>query len=433
MGSIGTNEAVKVPIKHKLHYAWVILIAACVLNIASRGSGASFGVFVDPLVKLFGWSRGEVSLGYSLAFLMGLPAVIGVGWLGDRYGTRRLMLVASLVIATGTVLLGNITQLWQFYLFYGLFVGSLGRVAFTLLIPITITRWFHSKLGMAMGLYWASVGLGPLIFAPLFRWLIDTQGWRWTFSTMGIILGSMLILFSLLIRGHPREKGMTPYGAEHMSSDLPTPVASTTPRVGLRAVMAKPHVWYLTAIHHLGCVGHSIILAHVVSMATFQGVSGVTAAGILSTIAGASVVSRFLFSFFTERLGGRTLLTIAMITQSTPVLILLWAREPWAFYLFAIVFGLGYGGEMVGFPIINRQLFGIDAPLSSIYSFEMVGASTGMALGGWLGGMLFDVSGTYTWSILTSIVVGYLGLPFAIALPRRKRRVIPGTKAAGYV
>ena len=87
---------------------------------------------------------------------------------------------------------------------------------------------------------------------------------------------------------------------------------------------------------------------------------------------------------------------------------------------------------MVGFPIINRQLFGIDAPLSSIYSFEMVGASTGMALGGWLGGMLFDVSETYTWSILISVVVGYLGLPFALSLPRRRHRVMPGTKVVGH-
>ena len=80
-----------------LHYAWVILLAACVLSIVARADSASFGVFVDPLVALFGWKRGDISFAYSLAFLLGLPATI-MGWLGDRYGARPLMLGASILI-----------------------------------------------------------------------------------------------------------------------------------------------------------------------------------------------------------------------------------------------------------------------------------------------------------------------------------------------
>lgn len=429
-GYDGTRESPKKP---RLHYAWVVLIAACVLNVASRADSASFGVFIDPLVSLHGWSHGEVSLAYSLAFLAGLPAVVGMGWLGDHWGAQRLMIGASLVIATGTVLLGTVTELWQFYIFYGLFVGSLGNAAFSVLLPVTISRWFYHKVGIATGIYWAALGVGPLIFAPLFRWLIDTRGWQWTFTTVGIVLGAVLILFSFFIRGSPREKGLTAYGAERLESDPSTSTRNATGRVGLRVLLAKPSIWYLAVIHHLGCAGHSIILAHVVSMATFQGVPGVTAAGVLSTIAGVSIVSRFLFSVLTERLGGRLLLSIVMIAQSSSAVILLWAREPWSFYLFAVVFGLCYGGEMVGFPIINRQLFGTEAPLSSIYSFEMLGASTGMALGGWLGGMLFDLSGTYNWAILASMAAGYLGLPFALMLPRYRRTATPGPEAGVHV
>ena len=161
-------------------------------------------------------------------------------------------------------------------------------------------------------------------------------------------------------------------------------------------------------IHHVGCVAHPIILAHVVSMATFKGIPGVEAAGVLATIAGTSVISRFAFSVMADRLGGRITLTLALLGQTLPVIILFFATEAWVFYLFAVVFGLSYGGEMVGFPIINKQLFGSKAPLSSIYSFQMVGGGTGMALGGWLGGGLFDMTGDYTWSLLTSLVVGLL-------------------------
>jgi len=435
MSKLVTDETIG---KHKLHYAWIILITAMVLNVVSRADAASFGVFIDPLVKNFGWSRGEVSLAYSLSFIAGIPAVVGMGWLGDRYGARTLMLIASLVISSGTILLGTISQLWQFYLFYGLFVGSMGNAAFTVLLPVILTRWFHQKLGVALGLYWAALGMGPLIFAPLFRWLIENRGWRFTFFTMGMILGGVLVLTASFIRGKPQEKGLLPYGMSRpvgtpVGQPVPRPVGAPAPKGALRAIAAQPTVWYLAAIHHLGCIGHSILLAHVVSMATSQGIPGVMAAGVLSTIAGASILSRFLFSVFTEKLGGRNLLTIALIAQGTPVMILFWAHSPWVFYLFAVVFGLSYGGEMVGFPIINRQLFGAEAPLNSIYSFEMVGASTGMALGGWLGGALFDVTGTYNWAIIASIGATYLGIPLALLLPRNKRQAVAATAAPSRV
>ena len=103
------------------------------------------------------------------------------------------------------------------------------------------------------------------------------------------------------------------------------------------------------------------------------------------------------------------------------MVILFFATDAWVFYLFAIVFGLCYGGEMVGFPIINKQLFGAKAPLGSIYSFEMMAAGTGMALGGWLGGFLFDMAGHYTWSLAASLVIGFLGLPLALSLPRHRK------------
>jgi len=164
-------------------------------------------------------------------------------------------------------------------------------------------------------------------------------------------------------------------------------------------------------------------------MAIVQGVSGMEAAGVLGTVAGASAVSRFASAILAARFGGRILLTLALIGQGAPILILFFANEAWTFYAFALIFGLCYGGEMVGFPIINRQMFGVAAPLGTIYSFQMVGAGTGMALGGWLGGFLFDVSGAYTWSIAAAILTTALGIPLALALPRHKRPPAAGPKA----
>ena len=423
------NRKVAAIKKFKLHYAWVILFSACVLNIASRADAGSFGVFVEPLVEIFGWSRGDISVAYSLAFIVGLPAVVIMGWLGDRYGARPLMIGAAMLITAGTFLLGTITELWQFYVFYGFFVGSMGHAAYTVLLPVILTRWFNRHMGLAVGIYWAAMGVGPMIFAPVFRWLIDTRGWERAFTLIAIIVGSILITFSLLIRSSPREKGLSPYGGEDSTSEPRSSAVSGAGTASLHRILSERPVWLLIGIHHFGCVGHSVILAHIVSMAIVQGVSGMEAAAVLSLIAGGSAVSRFASAILADRFGGRILLTAALIGQCAPIFILFFAQEAWGFYLFALIFGLCYGGEMVGFPIINRQLFGAAAPLGTIYSFEMVGAGTGMALGGWLGGFLFDLSGAYTWSIVAAILTTSLGVPMALALPRHKTPPAAGRKA----
>ena len=406
--------------KSNIHFAWIVLAAACVLAIAARADSASFAVFVDPLVARFGWSRGDISFAYALAFLLGLPATIAMGWLGDRFGARPLMLCASLLISGGTIMLGTITELWQFYLYYALFVGSMGHAAFTVLLPVILTRWFKRHMGLAIGIYWGALGAGTVLFAPLFSWLIETRGWQQAFTYIGVGLGLVLFGFSLLIRSRPADKGLTAFGDD--DGTIAASAAAAAPRaVKLRELLRQRPLWYLMGIHHLGCAGHAVILAHGVSMAMIAGVPPVEAAGVLATIAGFSAFSRFAFSILTDRFGGRACLTVAIFGQSTSILILLIATQSWHFYAFAAIFGICYGGEMVGFPIINRHLFGANAPLGSIYSFQMFGASTGMALGGWLGGMLFDATGTYTAAIVVAAVIGYLGVPLALWLPRHQR------------
>jgi len=414
--------------KSGLHYAWVVLLAACVLSVVSRADSASFAVFVDPLAELFNWKRGDISLAYSLAFLCSMPAMLVFGWLGDRYGARILMIGASIMISAGTVLLGMIQELWHLYVLYGVFVGALGNAAFQVLLPVIVTRWFEKKMGLALGFYWAALGAGPAIFAPFFRWMIETRGWESTFLVTGLGFGVILLAFSMLIRTSPAEVGLSAYGADDAGAKGAS--AGTGVAVSLRSVLANRPVWLLMGCHHLGCAGHAVILAHGVSMATHHGIPGLQAAGVLSTIAGVSIVSRFTFSLLTERFGGRTVLTWAILGQSMSILMLLFATEAWHFYVFAVIFGICYGGEMVGFPIINRQMFGTSAPLTSIFSFEMIGASTGMALGGWIGGVLFDHSGNYTSAILVAAGIGFIALPLALWLPRHKREPAPAPVAS---
>ncbi|MDO8635606.1 MAG: MFS transporter [Dehalococcoidia bacterium] len=411
---------------HQLHYAWVILAAVIVINTLSSGVRLSFGVFIDPLEAQFGWSRGAISFAYTITFLAALPATVLVGRLGDIVGVRRLVSLAAITTAIGLILTAFISRLWHFYIFYGVIVGGLGTALYQVLMPVTITKWFDKKLGLAMGIMWTSLSIGPIIFSPLIRWLLENKGWKPTMIAMGLGLGIGLTVMSFFLRGNPKEKGLKPYGAsvEEIKEKTPTSTPSQkSPSMSFSQVRRQPVFWALISTHFLGCVSHSIPLAHIVSMATGTGIPGVTAAGLLSALSASALGSRFFMSILSERGGSRITLGLAFLFQGTPLLILLWFNQLWGFYLFAILFGIGFGGEMVGYPIFNRQLYGINAPLSLIYSFEMIGALLGMALGGWVGGYLYDVSGNYTWTIITAVVASYIGLAFVTLLPRHRNKI----------
>ncbi|MBI4307727.1 MAG: MFS transporter [Chloroflexi bacterium] len=413
------------------HYAWVVL--ACTMAVATVASGIrlSFGVFIDPLVEQYGWSRGEISVAYALVFLSAAPLTLVAGWLADTYGPRRIILAGAFLFTFGMILTGTATQLWQFYVYYGVLLGGLGTTLFTMLLPVVLTRWFQARMGLAVGLLWASVGIGPVILPLVLRGVIGAVGWQQAFLVVGIPTGLIILLSGIFLRNKPQDMGLTPYG-QAASEPQERVAEDRAPAVTFATVRTNRFFWFLVLVHFMGCVGHSILLAHTVSMATIAGVPSLVAAGVLSVISAASIISRFTMSLMTEKKGGRWTLTLAFLLQTTPVLMLLWAHDTWSFYLFAALFGLGYGGEMVGFPIINRHYYGERAPLNSIYAYEIAGAMLGMAVGGWLGGALFDLSGSYTWSIIAALAFGYAGLVPILLLPvHRPGRLVVAPAPAG--
>lgn len=398
------------------HYAWVVLTGAMVVVALSAGVRFSFAVFVSPLAEGFGWSMGAISFAYFLGYISAVPFSLAAGWLADSVGVRPVMAVSVALFTLGMILTATMTELWQFYLFFGVLAGGVSIVSAGLL-SAAVTRWFHRRLGMAVGLVFTSTGSGPLLLAPLFSWGIASAGWTKTFLLIGILGGGLMMVAALLLRSHPREMGTTPYG------EVPgAPAAKPAPSVTLRMVQGDRSFWFLITIHLLGCVGHSVLLAHVVRLALLQGVPGMLAAGLISAMSGTSVVSRFFTPILTERWGGRATLALGFLLQSLGAWMFLGAESPFAFYLVTILFGLGYGAEMSGFPIINRQYYGASAPLNSIHAWEWSGGLIGMGLGGWLGGVLFDWSGSYTWSIWLASLAGLAAMPFILSLPGRAQQ-----------
>ena len=122
------------------HYAWLILAVVVVVLMVSTGVKFSFGVLIDPLVEAFGWSRGGISLAYTLQFLIGIPIVLVVGRLAEKITTRYLVIGSAVIFTAGMLLTATVTQLWQFQLYFGLLIGGFGSAAFTVLLPVLLSR-----------------------------------------------------------------------------------------------------------------------------------------------------------------------------------------------------------------------------------------------------------------------------------------------------
>ena len=409
-----------------IHYAWIILAGVMIISALRTGLRLSFGVFIDPLMDDFGWSRGSISLAYTISFLTVAPMTLVIGWLGDAIGARRTLVISALTLTAGMLLTATIQEPWQLQVYYGVIVGGMGTPAFHILLPVILTRWFTTRLGLATALMWSAVGFGPVVFSPLFRWAIDTAGWPMTFIIIGLGSGAIILVGTSFLHNSPQDMGLDAHGdSASLADEAHTTTAPTPVLVTIARVRATYSFWALIAIHHLGCVSHSIVLAHMVSMAIFKGISGMEAALMISIASGVSIGSRFVMSMLSASKGSRTTLGLALMLQTAPIFILLWADSLWVFYLFAFLFGIGYGGEMVGFPIFNLQYFGVNAPLNTIYGNQMMGGTLGMAVGGWLGGYLFDLTGSYTWTAWVAIAAGLAGLLPVLALPRHRRTFEP--------
>ncbi len=406
------------------HYAWVIVTIAAIMHMVGASIRMAFGVFVDPLSLIFGWNQGDITLAYGINSVVSALASPAAGWIGDRFGTRKAMALGSLLFLFGMVITGFIQELWQFYVSFGVILGIAQAIFLVPLLP-GVMLWYRRQLGWGMGILMASWGIGPAISAPLMGYMILHLDWQGTFwATAGGTAVIMAILL-YLYRDRPADIGIKPYGTLPTESVRTEIVIDKIKARTFASYMKKTPAYYnMSSIHFLGCVGHAIILVYLIPLAVQEGIDYVAAATILGVMAAISVPSRFAVPVLSEKMGVRTIMAIFFFLQGITVIMLFWTHEQWVFYLFAVVFGIAYGGESGGFPILNRRYFG-HAPQGSPYGFQMLGAGLGMALGGWIGGVIFDITGSYDYSLVISIIASLAGMVSTILLEPTDDLIIP--------
>ena len=412
----------------RIHYSWVIVVVASLMWMTSSSMRFAASLLVPHLEDSdsFGWSYGAIAFAFTLQWL--LAGVLGpvVGWLGDRYGVRRLMAAGTVLFIVGMMLTGTMSHLWQWWLYFGV-IMAVAMAIFQVPLVTGVTLWFKTQLGLAMGIFQALQGIGTALTIGLIFVLFTQFGFRWTFWVPGIAGGAILLLLVRAFHNEPADIGLRPFGADQ---DEPirklqnNDTAKVRTRVFIRQAQRTGAFWNLVGIHFCGCAGHNIILLFLIAMVVDQGLSQGTAVGVYITLTAVSTITRFVVPVVADRMGSKGAMGVCFVLQAFPVLLLLVAQDAWVFYLFAVLFGIGLGGEMVAFPIINRQYYR-DAPTGTTYGWQMLGAGLGMALGPLVGGYIWDVTGEYTGAVLLSFAMSLVGVIAIVVLPNTSHHQLP--------
>ena len=197
--------------KPKLFYGYVIALASFIILVLVMGGLDSFGVFFEPVLVDFDWTRAMTSGAFSLALIIGGVLSMGTGRLNDRFGPRLVLTASGLFSGLGFLLMSQIGAIWQLYLFFGVMIGIAVSGAVVSVLSM-IARWFVKRRGMMTGFAMAGTGAGSIIMPLLISWLISSYDWRTSFLVVGIISLIVIIIVAQFTRRDPQSKGLLPDG-----------------------------------------------------------------------------------------------------------------------------------------------------------------------------------------------------------------------------
>jgi MFS family permease len=342
------------------------------------------------------------------------------------------MFAGAIMFIAGMLLTGIMTHIWMFWLFFGVILAA-AMAVFQVTLVSGVTIWFKTKLGLAMGTLQGLQGIGTALMILIVFVLFTAWGLRGAFWGPGIVGGAILLLGIRYFHNEPAAIGLRPYGAsesEPIRRLQDNPEAKVRASVFLKKAQGTTSFWNLIGIHFWGCAGHNVILIFLVAIAEDDsiGLSRAMSVAIYVTLMVVSTITRFAVPVAADRMGSKGVMGASFVLQTFPLLLLLFAvqvyPEAWLFFVFAILFGIGMGGEMTAFPIINRQYYG-DAPIGATYGFQMMGAGIGMALGPLAGGILWDMTDAIWPMLILSFALSLVGVVSIFALPTTSQQVIP--------
>ena len=386
-------------------------------------------LYYDFFVRDFGWSRTQVTSGNALSKLVVGPLFGFVaGWLVDRFGPRRLMFAGILMAGVALIGLGRMTALWMFYLFY--LLNALGYVCGgPLPNQVLLSRWFEAARGRAMGFAYLGIGVGGALVPLVSASLVAAFGWRIALQVLGLLIIVLALPFAYAVRESP---GVEDARLKGSRSDERAPARSDDHVVARRLQPGGSIVAILrTQVFYLLALGSMCSIAAVgganqhlkLYLSLDRGYSQGEAARIISLVLAISIAGRLLMGWLADRMAKKHVMLLIYLLVAVSIPLLFLATSGTAMYAFAVVFGLGLGGEYLIIPLIAAELFGVSV-LGRLLGVVLTADGVAEAVSPMLVGYLRDVSGSYRIGFFWLIVVALAGAAAVAALPRQGDQVL---------
>jgi MFS family permease len=377
---------------------WLVASLAFVVLGFSRGIHSSFGVFNVALLDAFGWSRGATAGIFSVVLIVDAVLSPVVGYLLDRYGTKKISVAGCFALFLGLILSSQVSALWQLYVCFGVILA----VGFTFvgMVPhvFLVSEWFSTKRASAIGFVYAGTGLGIMLLAPLSEWLISNYGWERAFEIYAVVVLVGLLPVVWIFYQHG------PYG-QHVRHRPEKKAGENqwTAKLALQSLQ----FWLLFIARIAAAAGTTVIVTHQVAHVVDVGFSKLLSASIFGLAGVTSSFGRVIFGFIADRLSKQAAYTLNIVMTIVGVGALMILHDPsqaWLLYVYVIFFGIGFGSRAVIFSALTADLFS-GKGFGSILGYSTVAVGVGGALGSWLGGAFYDWTGSYLVSFALSALV----------------------------
>ncbi len=405
------------PGAERRNFAVAVLVVSTWLVMTATGGLFLLAVSLKEMAGDFGWPRAVPSLAYAFFFAGSGIGGIVMGWWYDRSGAGPVTLLGLTMIGTGAMFAGSIDSRWQLYLVFGVMIGLLGSASIYGPLSINVMRWFRHRPGFAVGVVTAGEGIGGTLWPPVFRYFNETVGWRDTFLWYGVFVLITALPASVVLWRRMTGGGAGSRDEGGRSADAHAD-APTTPVRAIRLSTFAIQTAICLAI--IGCcVAMAMPVAHLVAHASDLGHVTARAAEMLAVALLTSTVIRFVGgALVVDRYGGLVSLLVFSALQASALLFYAVVDGLLALYAVSALFGIGYGGISICYPVIVREHLP-PAEAGRRLGVVLLFGTLAMGFGGWLAGYIFDWTGSYTPAFLVGAVFNAANLVVLLVLISR--------------
>lgn len=408
-----------------IFWGWYVIAGAFLILSINYGARYSFGVFVKPLSEEYGWSRSVISLGASINMFVYSTCAIVLGRIVDRVSPRWIITAGALIACAGYAMLSFAATPLQFYIVYGLLVGTGAAGMGLVVMNSSAAKWFVRKRGTAIGISTMGVSFGTLMLTPAAGFIIKNYDWRTGFVCISVLfLASIALAHLLMRRANPESCGLLPDGETDPEKVLKIDESfAATGRISYRRMFSDSRFWIIGISFGLAVMTLMAAFVHQVAFAQDRGIDKLAAAASLGAVGFAGFLGQFFFGWLSDRIRDvKYSAVLGMTVMIAGLLVLLRTESLTLLYIYSLVYGFGYGCLAPMMPITIADRFG-RRDLGSVYGMLTFFIGVGGSVGPYFAGLIYDYCGSYDLAWQASIGV----LVFVcILLSLLKKAEIPG-------